>query len=133
DSTLYITMAFIEGKPLGAYVHEGEPVGTALALRLVRTLAAALQTAHDAGVLHLDLKPANVMVGAHHNPIIMDFGLSRLVADGDDSLTLDAGLLGTPGYMAPELIAGGADAVSAATDIYGLGVVFYELLTGRPP
>lgn len=133
DSTLYLTMAFIEGKPLGAYVYEGEPVEAALALRLVRTLASALQTAHDAGVLHLDLKPANVMVDAHHNPFIMDFGLSRLVAEGDDSLTLDAGLLGTPAYMAPEQIAGGAGAVSAATDIYGLGVVFYELLTGRPP
>jgi serine/threonine protein kinase len=133
DSRLYITMAYLEGRPLGSLVHEGEPVGMALAMRLVRTMAHALQTAHDAGVLHLDLKPANVMVGANHNPIIMDFGLSRLVADGDDSLTLDAGLLGTPAYMAPEQIASQPEAISAVTDIYGLGVIFYELLTGRPP
>jgi serine/threonine protein kinase len=132
-TTLYLTMAFLEGKPLGALVGDGEPLGTALAVRLVRTLASALETAHDAGVLHLDLKPANVMVGAYHNPILMDFGLSRLVAEGDESLTLDAGLLGTPAYMAPEQIAGSPETVSAATDIYGLGVVFYELLTGRPP
>jgi serine/threonine protein kinase len=133
DSTLYITMAYLEGKALGALVHDGEPVGTAMAIRLVRTLAGALQTAHDAGVLHLDLKPANVMIGPHHNPIIMDFGLSRLVAEGDDSMTLDAGLLGTPAYMAPEQMLGQPEAVTAAADMYGLGVIFYELLTGRPP
>jgi len=133
DSTLYITLMYLDGQPLGAHVHDGERLGAGLVLRMIRTLAGALQIAHDAGVLHLDLKPANVMVVAQHNPIIMDFGLSRLVVDGDDSLTLDAGLLGTPAYMAPEQITGGRDAVSVATDIYGLGVVFYELLTGRPP
>jgi serine/threonine protein kinase len=132
DATTYLTMAYLEGRPLGALVQDG-PVETTLATRIVRTLATALQAAHDAKVLHLDLKPGNVMVGPHHNPIIMDFGLSRLISDIPDSATLDAGLLGTPAYMAPEQINGDAEAVSIATDVYALGVVLYELLTGRPP
>ena len=133
DATSYITMAYVEGRPLGALVHDHEPLAAEVATRIVRTLATALQAAHQESVLHLDLKPANVMVGPHHNPIIMDFGLSRLVADAGNAATVDAGLLGTPAYMAPEQINGEAGVVSATTDIYALGVVLFELVTGRLP
>jgi serine/threonine-protein kinase len=101
------------------------------AARLVAELARSIHHAHQRGVLHRDLKPSNVLLDEDGRPVVADFGLARrLDADGD--LTQSGALLGTPNYVAPELVAGAKGATTAA-DTYGLGAVLYALLTGRPP
>jgi hypothetical protein len=128
----YLAMAYVEGQTLADRARTG-PLSAAEAAALTRTLARALAVAHKAGVIHRDLKPANVMVGPDGEPVVMDFGLARL-GDGEaDRLTGTGDVLGTPAYMAPEQVDRGAGAVGPATDVYGLGAVLYELLTGRPP
>lgn len=129
----YIVMAMIEGRTLAEVVESGEGITTEQALKWVRTLADALQAAHDSGIIHRDLKPGNVMIRPDGEPIIMDFGMARSF-DGTESLLTPSGaIVGTPGYMAPEQITGRAEDVGPACDVYALGVILYELLTGWTP
>ncbi|MEM7232492.1 MAG: protein kinase [Planctomycetota bacterium] len=102
------------------------------AAHLIETLANAVQFAHDRGVLHRDLKPANVILDADGTPHLTDFGLAKMT-EGDSGVTQTGAVVGTPRYMAPEQTAGRRDALSSSVDIYSLGAVFYELLTGEPP
>lgn len=99
--------------------------------RLVATLARALHYAHEQGVIHCDVKPGNILIDSHGEPHLTDFGIARLL-DQEGQLT-KSGVIGSPRYMAPEQASGRRGEVTAATDIYGLGVVLYELLTGQPP
>jgi tetratricopeptide (TPR) repeat protein/predicted Ser/Thr protein kinase len=132
DGRHFITMAYLEGEPLSARVRRG-PLPVVEAVKLVRTLAEALDEAHRAGVVHRDLKPSNVMANAKGQPVITDFGLARLLtATGGDSQS-GQHMVGTPSYMAPEQVNGAAGTVGPAADIYALGVVLYELLTGARP
>jgi serine/threonine protein kinase len=127
----YFSMEFAEGGSLDKHL-AGQPLPSRRAAELVRTLAEAVQYAHDKKVIHRDLKPANVVLTADGRPLITDFGLAKRL-DSDSTLTPSAAILGTASYMAPEQAEGRAKDVGPATDIYALGAILYEVLAGRPP
>jgi predicted Ser/Thr protein kinase len=133
DGVPYVTMAYIEGRPLSELVQEGKPLPQRPAAALVQKLALALAEAHRHGVVHRDLKPGNVMVNRRQEPVIMDFGLARRINKEDARLTKAGQVLGTPAYMPPEQVAGDLKAMGPACDVYSLGAMLYELLTGRTP
>jgi serine/threonine protein kinase len=128
---LYICMEFVAGGSLQARLRQG-PLGVREAADLVRQLALAVQHAHDNQVLHRDLKPANVLLTAAGTPKVSDFGLAKLL-DADEVLTQTGALVGTPPYMAPEQAEGRQEDLKAQTDVWALGVIFYECLTGKRP
>jgi TRAP transporter TAXI family solute receptor len=127
----YFSMDFIEGKNLAEIVRPG-PLPAQQAARYMKKIAEAIHYAHQQGTLHRDLKPANALVDRDDEPMITDFGLAKRRED-DSRLTHARDILGTPSYMSPEQASGDWDKVGAASDIYSLGAMLYELLTGRPP
>jgi class 3 adenylate cyclase len=129
----YLTMAYIEGQTLADLAAGYASQSPRHAVALVRTLALALEDAHAQGIVHRDLKPANIMMTRRHEPVIMDFGLARHIRLEDVRLTQHGTRMGTPAYMPPEQLAGHADAVGPTGDVYSLGVILYELLTGELP
>jgi serine/threonine protein kinase/formylglycine-generating enzyme required for sulfatase activity len=134
DGTHYISMAYIEGHPLSAFIRASKPQPERQILIIVRKLAQALQEAHEHKIVHRDLKPANIMVDKRGEPLIMDFGLARHTRpDEDVRLTHSGTLVGTPAYMSPEQIDGDWAKIGPLTDEYSLGVILYELLTGQLP
>ena len=134
DGTHYIAMAFIKGRPLSSYVDADNPSQPRGIAAIVRKVAMGMEDAHQSGIIHRDIKPANIMIDHRKEPIVMDFGLAVPQDLGDESrLTQDGALLGSPAYMSPEQLKGQPDAIGAASDIYSLGVVLYELLAGRLP
>jgi WD40 repeat protein len=127
----FISMEFVEGRSLAEMMHEG-PLPPERAADCARTIAEGIHYAHSQGVLHRDLKPSNVLVDALGQVRITDFGLAKKL-DGSSDLTLTGQMIGTPNYLSPEAVAGRNTEVGPASDVYAIGALLYELLTGRPP
>ncbi len=131
----YLKMAYIQGQSLAEVIGpDGMP--QLQAATLIGKLALALQDAHNRGVVHRDLKPSNVMLkqsGSRREPVIVDFGLARRLDAGGERMTQAGQILGTLWYMAPEQLRGEIDLIGPRSDIYALGVIFYEILTGKLP
>ncbi|MGH8191147.1 MAG: WD40 repeat domain-containing serine/threonine protein kinase [Rhodanobacteraceae bacterium] len=131
DGLYYFSMQLVEGESLSAALKRGEHVAPKAAAALMRTVAEAVAYAHSLGVLHLDLKPGNVLIDRDGTAHVADFGLARRL---DSTLAIDNDeVSGTPSYMAPEQAQVRAHKLTAATDIWSLGAILYELLAGEPP
>jgi serine/threonine protein kinase len=133
DGIQFLTMAYIDGQPLTRHTHKDALLAQPDAAALVAKLARAIHEAHSLGIIHRDLKPSNILLDAHGEPVIMDFGLARRERPGDDVLTHEGAVLGTPAYMSPEQVEGDTREIGPRTDVYSLGVILYELLAGRRP
>jgi ABC-type amino acid transport substrate-binding protein len=131
DGCPYFSLEFVDGGNLAQRVR-GTPQPPAWAARLVETLARAVHVAHQHGIIHRDLKPANVLLTSDSVAKITDFGLAKRL-EGETGHTRTGAILGTPSYMAPEQAGGKPQAVGPPADIYALGAILYDLLTGRPP
>jgi serine/threonine-protein kinase len=131
DGRPYFTMELVEGGDLAEQL-QGVPQPAHQAAALVATLADAVHAAHQGGVVHRDLKPGNILLARDGTPKVTDFGLAKHL-EGNGGLTLSGMPVGTPSYMAPEQACGNRQAIGSATDVYALGAILYELLTGRPP
>jgi aminoglycoside phosphotransferase (APT) family kinase protein len=127
----YLEMEYIEGGSLANRL-DGAPWRPHEAARLVESLAMAVQHAHEREIVHRDLKPANILLTAEGLPKVTDFGLAKTLGT-DLGLTRTDSIIGSPSYMAPEQACGMVGSVGPATDVYSLGAILYELLTGRPP
>jgi serine/threonine-protein kinase len=127
----YFTMKFIDGGNLAAQV-DHYPNHPEAAAKLLATCAVAVHYGHRRGILHRDLKPANILLDREGNPHVSDFGVAKRM-DAGSGLTQSGTVIGTPAYMAPEQAAGKVKEITTASDVYSLGAILYELLTGRPP
>jgi TolB-like protein/cytochrome c-type biogenesis protein CcmH/NrfG len=131
DGSCYFSMGFVEGGQLDQVIKR-EPMSIRHAAELIAKVARTVHYAHEHGILHRDIKPGNILLDADGEPHLTDFGLARLV-ETESTMTRTMEVLGTPSYMAPEQAVGNNAAVSSVTDVYGLGAVLYQLLTGQPP
>jgi serine/threonine protein kinase len=129
DGLLYYVMPFLDGETLAQRLTREGRLPISVTVRIATEIASALRYSHERGVLHRDIKPANVMLTGGH-AVVMDFGIARAMNDASTRLTATGMIVGTPAYMAPELIEGKVD---KRADIYALGCVLYEMLTGAPP
>jgi serine/threonine protein kinase len=130
DGCAFLALEFVSGGSLEERL-QGDPLPPGQAAELVRTLAAAMQHAHERHIIHRDLKPANILLTADGTPKIADFGLAKNLEESGH--TRSGSVLGTPAYMAPEQAEGQLGRIGPATDVYALGAILYQVLTGQPP
>ena len=134
DGIRFIALQYIEGEDFKRYLKRaGRRLDPSDAVRFIRTIAGALGAAHAKGVIHRDLKPENLMINAEGQPVIMDFGLARRVTGATDAGLTQGMIVGTAAYMSPEQAIGKADGIDHRTDLYSLGVLLFEMLTGEWP
>ncbi len=131
DGVYYLTMRYLKGMLLSDFA--GTPQPFRETVKIIAKLAQALEVAHVKNVIHRDLKPANVMMVQGTGPTIMDFGLAKQTQQQDQKLTQSGTMLGTPAYMPSEQLQGRLELMGPASDVYSLGVIFFELMTGRLP
>jgi TolB-like protein/Flp pilus assembly protein TadD/predicted Ser/Thr protein kinase len=131
DGQCYFSMKFVEGGQLDEVVKH-RPIPIRHAVELIAKVARTVHYAHEHGILHRDIKPGNILLDANGEPHLTDFGLARLV-ESESTVTRTLEVLGTPSYMASEQAAGNNAKLTPSTDVYGLGAVLYQLLTGHPP
>ena len=131
DGKPFLVMYYVSGGTLKQKL--GQPIPWQEAARLLVPIARALQYAHQQGVIHRDVKPSNILIGANNDPMLTDFGIAKILLDTEETSDLTGtGMgIGTPEYMSPEQFQGLG--VDARTDVYSLGVMFYEMVTGRKP
>ncbi len=131
DGQPYFSMEFVEGMTLTKRLQQS-PMSPREAAQCLATISEAVQKAHEQGILHRDLKPSNVLIDADGVPHVTDFGLAKRVHDGTP-ITHTGAIVGTPSYMSPEQAAGSRGTLGPASDVYSLGAILYEILTGQPP
>jgi serine/threonine protein kinase/tetratricopeptide (TPR) repeat protein len=131
NGSCYFSMQLVEGGQLDQVLRR-QPMRSRPAAELIAKLARTVHYAHERGILHRDIKPGNILLDVKGDPHLTDFGLARLL-ETESSVTRTTEALGTPSYMAPEQARGNNGQLSSATDVYGLGAVLYQLLTGDPP
>jgi eukaryotic-like serine/threonine-protein kinase len=127
----FYSMEFVPGRSLAQELLQG-PCTPREAARLLQTVAQAIHFAHQRGILHRDLKPSNILLDARRHPRVADFGLAKLL-HSDSELTVSGAVIGSPHYMSPEQADGRSAKAGPSSDVYSLGAILYELLTGRPP
>lgn len=134
DGIRFIALQYIEGEDLKSYLKRvGRLRGPAESIRWIVQLASALEAAHEKGVIHRDLKPENVMLNRKGEPVIMDFGLARRATGATDASLTQGAVVGTAAYMSPEQVNGKAEGIDHRSDLYALGVILFEMLTGEWP
>ncbi len=130
DGYTYMAMRFIKGGELSTWIEENRPLSLPQIQRIISQVGDALDYAHGQGVMHRDVKPSNVLIDERGNCLLTDFGLARMV-ETSVKITRTGGILGTPAYMSPEQ--GMGQGIDHRSDIYALGIILYEMVTGRPP
>ncbi len=131
DGHAYFSMQYIEGLDLAERLADG-PMLSRDAAAILASVARAVHAAHLRGILHRDVKPSNILLDDDGEPHVTDFGLAKRIS-AQQSLTQTGAILGTPSFLAPEQAGGNRGEIGPATDVYGLGAVLYQMLTGRPP